>query len=230
MLVSGRRGFPNIAGLFARHEADSPLNTLIDTDTKITDFEDLSGNENHSTSAGMGFEVTGSSQGLSCIKAINTLLKWAGNPTSSQHSIFWIAQGTTFQVINSDAGAGSNIAITWNIDSNSPLVSSDVPADIVVGSGGTPVSDYSDEVMRAYCWNYNSATGLVDFWVNAVRIATTGDWTIESSGAIEFFQLGRNGGTADNRTAAVLFYDGVNITQRNIQDLYTFYQQQGIVL
>ena len=231
-LLTQRRGFPNIAGLHLRHEAESPLNSLTVGDTFIDQAEDLSGNGRHATAAGngMGFEVSGSSQGKACWKNTNAPLTWATTLTTSKYSIFFIMQGTTLQVVNSEIGGQSIVAATFAVDANSPAMINNAGANVAIGDFNA-LTDWDDEVMRAFTWVYDDTTNIRKFYEGAVLVQDSGDWAAgTAAGAFDFVLLGRDGGKADNRTSAVVFYEGILLTQQNIQDLYGHYQTEGVVL
>lgn len=230
MLMGSRRGFPNIPGLYELHAADDSGNTLITADTFITDAVDLSGNGRTLTSIGMGFEATGSSQSKACWKNTGSVLEYATALITSKVSFFFITQGTNFQMCNTDSVASSNVAAVWFSDTNSPLVTNDASANIAVGNFSAS-TDWEDNTMRAHCFVYDDTTNIRQWYANGELVQDSGDWSAgTAAGSIELFQVARAGGQADHKTSVIAIYENTLLTQRQIQDLYRYYQLEGIVL
>ena len=139
-------------------------------------------------------------------------------------------KGTTGQVVNSEANGQSIVGATWELDNASPLITNN--AGVTVASGDfNALTAWSDEVMRAFTFVYEDAGDIRQFYEGSSLVQDSGDWsTGTADGATDFVQLGRSTDKGDNRTAAVVFYEDILLTQQNVQDLYGHYQTEGVVL
>lgn len=229
-LLAGRRQFPNIPNLFLKYEAAAGENTLIESDTKITQLFDLSGNGRHATSAGETYEATGLSTSTPAIRTNGTRLNYGGSLTTNKVSFFWAAQAAILQVINSVGANSSEVNSIWTVNANSPLMRDTAVSVIAQGDFGA-FDSYSDEVARSFAWVYDDTTNIRQFYANGILVQDSGDWSAGvAAGNITLGQIGRTTAEASNRIGAIVIYDQQLLTASQVLDLHLFYKNvKGII-
>ncbi len=219
-------GWPVTDNLHFLGFADNDNNEFFDS-THMDLLFDESGNGRHATTASSGeiWEVTGSSEGLPCLRSAGTRLRYNdGTPlVTNNFSMFVVTESDTQQTAISGA-SGREIQLARTEDANSPFIRNN--ANGVVVQGGSPLTydtDYNDRVSRSWAFVYGDTANVRTIYVSGVKTNEDGDtgWGGSPAGTFDLTLIMGSVEITNNRLLMIAIYENKRLNASEVSELHT---------